>query len=426
MWVTGELARTKAHANGHLYFDLVEKGDGDRIVGTLSAVLWRNDAARVTRELARSGQRLAEGLAVRCRVSLDFWPAGGRLQARVLEIDASFGEGLLARRRRETIAALAESGLLEANKRLPLPVLPLELALVTSQGSAAYHDFLSTLRESGFGFRVLFLHATVQGKDAEREVVAALAMAAAAGAPLVALVRGGGSRSDLAAFDSRAIAEAVARSPIPVLTGLGHEIDQSVADLAAHTAAKTPTKVAELLVERLRGAELALERLGRAVPRAAGPLLGRARERVLAAEKRALGARLRLGRLAARLAALGGALGRLGRSRLRAARRASLELARRLGRSASRPLAAGEQRRAGLAGRLGAAARGRLAVVGARLEGLGRLAQGFAPERTLARGFSITRAPSGRAVRSPAEVAAGERITSRVAGGAIVSRVEGA
>src|SRR4029078_7543944 len=118
--------------------------------------------------------------------------------------------------------------------------------------SAAYHDFLSCLRESGYGFRVIFFHAAVQGKEAEREVVSALRALAGLDVDCAVLIRGGGSRTDLAAFDSRAIAEAVARAPLPVLTGLGHEIDQSISDLVAHTALKTPTKVAELLVDAVR------------------------------------------------------------------------------------------------------------------------------------------------------------------------------
>ncbi|KAB2950622.1 MAG: exodeoxyribonuclease VII large subunit, partial [Thermoanaerobaculia bacterium] len=258
VWVAGEIARFRPSASGHQYFDLVEKGEGDRIVGTLQAVVWRGEWARLRPVLERAGERLADGLAVRCRVTLDFYPPGGRLQAQVREIDPTFTLGELERRRRETIAGLEASGLLAANRARALPELPLAIGLVSSQGSAAYHDFLATLAESGFGFRVLFVHAAVQGAEAEREVVSALELLGAAPVDAIALVRGGGSRTDLAAFDSRAVAEAVARSPKPVLTGLGHEIDVSVADLTAHRAFKTPTKVAEFLVARLAEGEIAV------------------------------------------------------------------------------------------------------------------------------------------------------------------------
>ncbi|HEX5760933.1 MAG TPA: exodeoxyribonuclease VII large subunit, partial [Thermoanaerobaculia bacterium] len=255
VWVVGELQRVKASPRGHLYFELTEKGGSDEVVGKLEAVLWKTDHQRVARVLAASGQRLADGQEVRLRGNLDFFAAGGRLQLCVREVDPAFTLGQLERRRRETLAALAADGLLERNRALPLAELPLRVALVTSAGSAAYHDFLSGLAASGYGFQVVFVHASVQGREAEREVVSALAALARARVDCAVLVRGGGSRTDLAAFDSRAIAEAVARAPYPVLTGLGHEIDRAIADHVAHTALKTPTMAAEFLVERVARAE---------------------------------------------------------------------------------------------------------------------------------------------------------------------------
>ncbi len=304
VWLTGEVARYRPSQNGHHYFDLIEKGEDDRIVGTLSAVVWRGEWTRIRPVLERAGQRLAEGLAVRCRVTVDFYPPGGRLQVQVREIDPAFTLGDLERRRRETLAELAAAGLLEANRALPLPDLPLAIGLISSRGSAAYHDFLATLSESGYGFRVLFVHAAVQGFDAEREVVSALDLLGQAGVDAVALVRGGGSRTDLAAFDSRAIAGAVARATRPVLTGLGHEIDQSVADLAAHRAFKTPTKVAEFLVSRLAEAELAVTREAKRLAAAPRLPLSAARERLLDAERRTVAARARLVRGGERLTSL--------------------------------------------------------------------------------------------------------------------------
>jgi exodeoxyribonuclease VII large subunit len=241
------------------------------------------------------------------------------------------------------------------------------------------------LTESGYAFRIAVIHTAVQGLDAEKGVAAALAAAAelarARGIDCIALVRGGGSKSDLAAFDSREIALAVARCPLPVLTGLGHEIDQSVADRVAFQAFKTPTKVAEFLVARIEGAELAVARLGERLLRAAPLPLGRARERTLSAERRLLIAR--------------GVLERAG------------------------------QRVATLVWRLVGAAKARLATEVARLEGRARLVAGFDPERTLARGFSITRRESGALVRSADVPAAGARIVTTLAGGArVASRVE--
>ena len=256
VWVVGEVERVRRSQRGHLYFELVEKGVGDRIVGKLDGVVWRSQYQRLRRRLRRSGQEIVNGLTMRCRARVDFYPEGGRLQLIVEDVDPLFTLGLLERRRRETLAALEAAGLLARNRGLALPEVPLEVGLVTSEGSAAYHDFLTGLAESGYGFRVSFVHAAMQGGEAEREVPAALERLGRLGLDVVVLVRGGGSRVDLAAFDSRRIAEAIAGSRWPVLTGLGHEIDRAIADAVSHTAFKTPTKVAEFLVEKVRGADL--------------------------------------------------------------------------------------------------------------------------------------------------------------------------
>ncbi|MEZ5314145.1 MAG: exodeoxyribonuclease VII large subunit [Thermoanaerobaculia bacterium] len=356
VWVAGEIQRYKASASGHHYFDLVEKGDGDRIVGVLSAVVWKGEFLRLRAALDRAGAKLADGQKVRCRVAVDFYPPGGRLQVQVREVDPNFTLGELARRREETIRALAEGGLLERNKELPFPEIPLRIGLVTSQGSAAYHDFLATLAESGYGFRVLFVHAAVQGAEAERNVPSAIELAAAAGAEALVLIRGGGSKGDLAAFDSRAVAEAVGRAPLPVLTGLGHEIDESVADLAAHQSFKTPTKVAEFLVATVTAAEESTARLSDRLLREARRNLAEAANRLGRAERRASTARQRLQRAGARLATLAEALKRAADYRLKSA--------------------------------------------ALKLDGWARLLTGFQPARVLARGYSLTRDASGAVLRT--------------------------
>ena len=402
VWLAGEVQRLRLHPSGHCYLELVEKGEGDAILGKLDAVIWRGDLARIRPALARHGQRLDEGLTIRCRVQLDFYPPHGKLQLHVKDVDPVFALGQLEARRRETLEALAAADLLEANRRLPFPTLPLEIGLVTSEGSAAYHDFLSTLAESGFGFRVTVVHSPVQGREAESGVASALELLAAAPVDCVVIVRGGGARSDLAAFDSRPIAFAIAGSPLPVLTGLGHEIDETVADRVAHAACKTPTKAAEHLVAAMRAAELAGDRLRQRLRAAARMPLAGAATALAEAERRFAGARARLARAGSRLEALGRALAATAPVALRGAR-------------------AGER---GLGLRLAAAARARLATERAHVEGRSRLVAGLSPERTLRRGFSITRAGSGRVVRRPEEVRPGERLTTELAYGRVASRVE--
>jgi exodeoxyribonuclease VII large subunit len=424
VWVVGEAQRVRASQRGHLYFELIEKGENDEIVGKLEAVVWKTDFQKVRRLLTASGQQIADGMQVRCRGSLDFYAPTGRLQLCVREVDPAFTLGLLERRRRETLAVLTAAGLLERNRALPLAELPLTLALITSQGSAAYHDFLSGLAESGYGFRVLFLHASVQGRDAERELISALTAVAGFAVDCTVLIRGGGARSDLAVFDSRAVAESITRLPHPLLTGLGHEIDRSIADLAAHTALKTPTKVAEFLVERVGTSELRLAELRFAIAREVVERLRAGREGLGRAERGVELARLRLAGAGERLAERGRTLARLGRSALRQALRRQAELRQRLATAAPGELAAGERRRTRTAASLLAAARSHLRAAQATLEGKQRLTVQLDPQRTLERGFSLTRDAGGVLLRRPEQAAAGDLITTRLAGGNLTSRVE--
>jgi exodeoxyribonuclease VII large subunit len=424
VWVAGEVQRLKPSRNGHLFFELVEKGDADQIVGKLEAVIWRTDLQRLQRELSKSGQSLVEGMAVRCLAAVDFYPPGGRLQVTVREVDPLFTLGLLARRRQETLAALAAAGLLERNRALPLPPVPLRVGLVTSHDSAAFHDFFTRLRESGYRFDVVLVHAAVQGAGAEREVASALRTVAALGVDCAVLVRGGGARSDLAAFDSRRIAEAIAGSPVPVLTGLGHEIDRSVADLVAHTAFKTPTMVAEFLVRRVEEADRELGAAARRLAEAAllrlaaeREAVGACRERLLAAAGTVAEQRSRLVEAVRLLTVLAGH--GLARSRDRAERGGGRLLA-----AAPRAPRRRERDRRALGERIARAARGRLRQLDERCAGLARVAAQLAPERVLARGFSVTHTDGGALLRRPAQVAAGARIVTRLAGGTLSSRVE--
>jgi exodeoxyribonuclease VII large subunit len=424
VWVAGEVNRLRRHQRGHLYFELIEKGDEDEIVGKVEAVAWRGDFQKIKKSLADTGQELAEGQQIRCRGSVDFYAPFGRLQFVVREVDPVFTLGLLAKRRQETLKALEAAGLLTRNREQPLPELPLRLALITSEGSAAYHDFLSTLKESGFGFQVFFIHASVQGREAEKEVASALATLGGLEVDGAVLIRGGGSRADLAVFDSRRIAEAVARAPVPVLTGLGHEIDESISDLVAHTALKTPTKVAEFLVERLRQAELRLVEVRQALRREALEPLRLGREAVGRAERGLALARYRLAEAATRVAHAARMLGTAIDRRLREATGRLDEIRERL--LVIGPIRVEQQARAPerLVGQIVAGSRGMLRELTARLQGWEMMCRQLAPEKTLQRGFSITRDSRGKLVLNPRDVESGDLIKTELARGKLKSRVE--
>lgn len=424
IWVAGELQRLRPSAAGHVYFELVEKGEGDRIVGRLDAVIWRSDYRRISRALGDCDQVLAEGQEIRCRGNLDFYPAGGRLQVVVREVDPVFTLGLLARRRQVVVAELRRSGLFDRNKSLALAEIPLRIGLVTSAESAAYHDFLSSLRDSGYGFQVSVASASVQGPRAAVEVSRALRSLWRRGSlDCLALVRGGGSRSDLAAFDSEEVAEAVCTSALPVLTGLGHEIDQAVADLVAHRAFKTPTSTAEFLVLRVAEAEQRLKTARSALSRSAGKPIERGWRSLTDAQRGLRGAGVGVARLSDRLDSF--------RRRAIAAGRVGVaDARRRLLRAGSRlapigPLRIERARYAAslVSRRLVDLSMSRNRETRARIAALDRLLRELSPQRTLQRGFTITRDAGGRAIRSAAEVEVNQAVTTQLAEGTLTSRI---
>lgn len=424
LWVVGEAQRVRPNRNGHLFFELVEKGDADEVVGKLDAVIWRRDYQRIRQALDAAEQEIAEGRQIRCRAGIDFYAPYGRTQLVVREIDIVFALGELAARRRETLAALTRAGLLDRNAGLALSELPLDLALVTARDSAAYHDFIETLRESGFGFRVTLFDAPMQGRAAEAAVSSALAAASRLPVDACVLIRGGGSKTDLAAFDSRRVAEAVARSAVPVLTGLGHQIDESIADRVAHTALKTPTKVAEHLIERLAQADGSRAELARRLREGAQRRLTSEAQRHRAVEGRVRVARHRLTEVRLRLAEMGRFLARTAGRLPLVARDRVAGVQQRLVRRAPRIVAEGRAAGRRLLGRLERAASARLRTARVHLEGRERLARQLGPDRVLARGFSITRDASGKALRRAEEIGYGQVLTTQLARGTIKSRVE--
>ena len=424
VWVVGEVNRVREHRSGHFYFELIEKGEDDQITAKMEAVSWRNDYRRIQQVLADSDQKIIEGQEIRCRGRLDFYPPFGRLQFVVREVDPVFTLGLMARRRQETLTALTKAGLLDRNRGQKLADLPLRIGLVTSHESAAYHDFLSSLKESGYGFQVLFVHAAVQGRDAETEIASALSWLQDGQIDCLALIRGGGSRADLAVFDSRRVAEAIASFPAPVLTGLGHEIDRAIADLTAHTAFKTPTKVAEFLVERVAGAERAVADLGSSLGHLGMGWLRQGRQVLGRAERGLITARHRLGAARTELEHLAHRLPRAAGHTLDSYRRHLLNVPRRLAVASPLPLERSRQHPVRLVERIVGKSEWRLRELATRLSGWERLCVQLAPERTLERGFSITRDSQGRAVVDPEQVTPGERIISQLAGGRLASRVE--
>jgi exodeoxyribonuclease VII large subunit len=425
VWVRGEVdGLRRPGPSGHVYFNLCERNSRRGPTSTVSVALYRTDRLRVERELrAWPSFRLDDGLEVRLRGRVQY--GYGRIQLVVTAIDPVHTLGQLAADRERVLRALAAEGLLEANRRLRLGPVPLHVAVVTRAGSAACEDVLAELRTSGFGFRVSLVDAQVQGTAAVPSMLRALTVAGRLGPDVVLLVRGGGARTDLAPFDDERLARAVARSPVPVVAGVGHEIDSTVADEVAHTSAKTPTAAAAgvvaLVARTLDRAEVAwagVARRGTALAAGAGERLDERAARLTARTDRALAtATARLDRRAGavelatglRLGAEAARLEGLGR------RVDGRRLVARLDRLESELAAAG--------GSLHRTADRRLERAERDLAGRAALAAAADPDRALARGFSVTRTADGRLVREPAEVAPGDALVTTLAGGAVRSTV---
>ena len=252
VWITGEISGLN-RSRGHVYFDLVEPRDdiGQPATAQLAVALFKMNKEVVNRTLKRAGiARIDSGARVRIRGAVAFNERNGRLQVRMTGIDPMYTLGQLAVDRERVLRSLGEAGLLDRNARVPLPLVPLRVGLVTSAGSAAYHDFVHELDVSGLAFQLTFVDAKVQGVGAVEQVIRALRQLARTDVDVIALVRGGGSRADLATFDDEQLARTIAALDLPVLTGVGHEVDRSIADDVAHTAYKTPTACAAALGSR--------------------------------------------------------------------------------------------------------------------------------------------------------------------------------
>ncbi len=405
VWVAGQVRNLSRAANGHVYFHLVEPSTTDQApAAQLAITLLAPERELVNRQLTRAGGavRMTDGVEVRICGRVRWYAPRGALQLRMHAIDPEFTLGRLQEDRDRLLASLASEGLLDRNAARPMPLVPLRVGLITSQGSAAQADVLAELEASGIGFEVRFADARTQGVDAPGSVVRALAALASDHVDVILLVRGGGSRTDLAGFDSEQVARAIAASPVPVLTGVGHEIDRSVADEVAHAAHKTPTAAAAAVVERVRAFARTVDARADALHRAVDRSTRLASDRLEHRRQRAASASTwTLRRAEEHLAAAGA----------RATRAAGAAILR-----------ADDQLDAAL-GRIGRASRGHLDAAAHRLDARDARVGAHDPTLALARGWSITTTADGRVVRRAVDVAPGTVLVTRLAEGTVRSTV---
>jgi exodeoxyribonuclease VII large subunit len=358
VWVEGEIQGLRK-PNPHAYFTLIENIDG--VKAQLNINLFAGPLRNVQAKLRQQGIELKDGLKVRLFGRVEYYGPFGKLNLIATDVDTQFSAGDVAAKREELLRQLMEKGVDQINKRIPVPLVPLRLGIISSSQAAGWADAQQHLTESGIGFAITFCDVRVQGDAAVPQIVAALnSLSRRDDIDLVMLMRGGGSKGDLAAFDDEQIAMAISKCTHPIFTGIGHEIDTSIADIVAHTANKTPTACAQSVIAIVESFLSELSYSAGSLRSLTQTAVERARSRIAVSVER-----------------------------LRTRPRTALE------RQTQKLL---------------------MHAASVRL---------LDPVTTMARGWSITRDSSGNVVRSISEIKKGDTVVTALADGSITSTVEG-
>ena len=404
-WVTAELSEARQSA-GHCYMELIQKDEEQNTpIARASAKCWRSTWSRLLPKfLDTAGTAPRQGMQVMLRVYPQFHEAYG-FSWIVTDIDPTYTLGDMARRRQQIVSQLKEEGVFDLNRQLPLPLFCQRIAVISSQTAAGWGDFRRQLIGNAYRlrFRMELFPAVMQGESVEESVIQALNAVndRIDDFDCVVIIRGGGAASDLSGFDSLLLAENIANFPLPVITGIGHERDETVADMVAHTKVKTPTAAAALLIDNLRGVSDRLLNAERQISDCVARRLQTERQIIdrlrkiiptlfqLATERQ----RKRLDRLSLTLSAAARTMIERQRNRL----------AMTAGRLPSAALRLADEKRH------------RLSILAQRAEMLD-------PQLLLARGYSMTTL-NGRIVTSADELRPGDVIETRLRQGKVRSRV---
>lgn len=404
VWVTAELSDV-AQRGGHCYLELIQKDPATGApVAKARAMIWANNWRRISADfLYQTGQQFATGLKVMVLVSANYHPLYG-MSLVINAVDPSYTMGDLLQRRREILERLKTMGILEMNRSLEFPSPTLRIAVVSAPGAAGFGDFINQLYLSNdlkLRFNVRLFQAVMQGEKAPRSIIDALTRIAECQDDwdCVVIIRGGGSTSDLSAFEDFSLAEAVAQFPLPIIVGIGHERDVTVLDYVARERVKTPTAAAELLTAMANGHLERLRELANGILRLTADCVAGASRQLAVAESLIP---------VAPAAAL-----------QRAERRLTGALLALSGISA-RALTPQQMRLNNLANRLQSAVQMTLQRRCSRLDSMTELLAALSPEATLRRGYSITRV-GGRCVTDCAALAPGTEIETTLACGSIRS-----
>jgi len=259
-WVIAEISELKENFAGHCYLELIEKHPDEKNVrARVKAIIWSNRYRFLKAFFENStGEPLREGLKILVKIKVEYHELYG-LSLIISDIDPAFTIGEMAMKRQLVIKKLEQEGVFSMNKELRFPIVPQRIAIISSKNAAGYSDFINQLKGNSFGyvFYTVLIDTSMQGTETEQGIINALDKIALNSDlyDLVVIIRGGGSQSDLSWFDSYNIAYHVTQFPLPVITGIGHDKDISVTDMVANRSLKTPTAVADFLIESIAGAE---------------------------------------------------------------------------------------------------------------------------------------------------------------------------
>ena len=471
LWVKGEVSDYRPSAAGHHYFHLVERfADGSQVV--LPCAVWKNRWPPVSQKLVNADIALTSGQEMLFQGTVRLYDGAGKLTFHISDVYPEFTLGQIEAHRRAVLAQLRREHLIGLNGRLDMPAVPVRVAVLSSRNAAGLRDFEEVLSKSGYGFSVLRCEVPVQGPLVELAVCRALETLAMKQAELkldaVCIVRGGGSATDLGCWNNYAICAAIARMPVPVITGIGHDRDRVAADEVAHAAAPTPTGAAEILCSLVRASDadlrdaagrvaaLAMQRLPataeavrgvkQAVALRATAVVAKEqaqvhsfRDRCTADARRPLtphddilrrcheslerDSRLAMRHEIATVLRVGTTLASAAMQQTRRIEDSLTESADDVNAFSQRQLAAQAERHADLATEVQSLSD---QGIGANQKLLGHLedmVQAYDPVHVLRRGFSITLNGRGKAVKSAADLAPGETITTMLAAGQVVSTV---
>lgn len=249
-WVVAEIAQIQVNSSGHCYLELVQKEE-DKVVAKARATIWAYSYRNISAWFEKiAGSNLQSGMRILANAKVTFHEVYG-LSLNIKDIDPSYTLGEREKSRQEVIRKLEEDGIMEMNQELELPLVPQKIAVISSETAAGYGDFINQLETNLFGFKVhhQLYAASMQGDKAPESIINALhAIIDNDSIDLIVIIRGGGSQLDLDCFDNYDLCSHIAQFPLPILTGIGHERDTSIADMVAHTQLKTPTAAAEFII----------------------------------------------------------------------------------------------------------------------------------------------------------------------------------